>query len=70
MAMKQTVELGLRQNAAQFFLLVLVGAMVGIAAHYGLRPQPFYLGVAFVGLGLFLSTVLATRRRTSPTSRA
>src|SRR5262245_40635416 len=29
-----------------------------IAAHYALRPQPFYLGVAFVGLGLFLSTVL------------
>src|SRR5215475_5888535 len=29
-----------------------------IAASYGLRPQPFYLGVAFVGLGLFLSTIL------------
>jgi len=29
-----------------------------IAAHYGLRPQPFYLGVVFVALGLGLSTIL------------
>jgi MFS family permease len=28
-----------------------------IASHYGLRPQPFYLGVAFVALGLLLSVV-------------
>lgn len=29
-----------------------------VAAHYGLRPQPFYLGVAFALIGLFLSAVL------------
>jgi MFS family permease len=29
-----------------------------IAAHYGLRPQPFYLGVGFAVAGLVLSTVL------------
>lgn len=29
-----------------------------IAAHYGLRPQPFYLGVVFVVVGLALSVVL------------
>jgi MFS family permease len=29
-----------------------------IAAAYGLRPQPFYLGVVFVGLGLALSWLL------------
>ena len=28
-----------------------------IAAHYGLRPQPFYLGIVFVALGLVLSAV-------------
>ncbi|MBI4484739.1 MAG: MFS transporter [Acidobacteria bacterium] len=28
-----------------------------IAAHYGLRPQPFYLGILFVALGLGLSAV-------------
>ena len=31
-----------------------------IAAHYGLRPQPFYLGVAYVAAGLLLS-VFAVR---------
>jgi len=29
-----------------------------IAARYGLRPEPFYLGVAFVAVGLFLSAAL------------
>jgi MFS family permease len=29
-----------------------------IASVYGLRPQPFYLGAAFVAAGLFLSAVL------------
>jgi MFS family permease len=28
-----------------------------IASHYGLRPQPFYLGVAFAAAGLALSTL-------------
>ena len=29
-----------------------------IAAHYGLRPQPFFLGVIYVALGLLLSILL------------
>ena len=29
-----------------------------IAAEYGLRPQPFYLGVVFVTLGLLLSAIV------------
>jgi MFS family permease len=29
-----------------------------IAAHFGLRPEPFYLGIGFVVMGLALSTVL------------
>src|SRR5262249_56532410 len=28
-----------------------------VAARYGLRPQPFYLGVGFVAAGLLLSTL-------------
>jgi MFS family permease len=28
-----------------------------VAAHYGLRPQPFYLGVGFVAIGLALSAL-------------
>jgi MFS family permease len=29
-----------------------------VAAHYGLRPQPFYLGIGFVAAGLGLSVLL------------
>src|SRR4030095_14461502 len=35
-----------------------------VAAHYGLRPQPFYLGVGFVAAGLLLSAFAV--RETTP----
>lgn len=34
-----------------------------IAAHYGLRPQPFYLGIGYAALGLMLSTLLVRDTR-------
>lgn len=34
-----------------------------VATHYGLRPQPFYLGVGFVVLGLLLSVVAVRETR-------
>lgn len=34
-----------------------------IAANYGLRPQPFYLGVAFVFIGLLLSVLVVRETR-------
>ena len=34
-----------------------------IAARYGLRPEPFYLGVAFVAFGLLLSMLLVRETR-------
>lgn len=34
-----------------------------LAARYGLRPEPFYLGVAFAALGLGLSTLLVRETR-------
>jgi MFS family permease len=40
--------------------LAVAGSALGtgfLASHYGLRPEPFYLGVAFVVLGLVLSVV-------------
>jgi hypothetical protein len=35
-----------------------VNASRGIAARTGLRPQPFYLGVIFVAMGLGLSAMV------------
>jgi hypothetical protein len=40
MLAKSTVELGLRPNAAQFSLLVLVNAFVGAIVHRRLAPEP------------------------------
>ena len=34
-----------------------------IAQHYGLRPQPFYLGMGYAALGLILSTLLVRDTR-------
>src|SRR6266540_1217468 len=46
-------------------VLVAVTALATgfIAAQYGLRPQPFFLGLAYAGLGLGLSTLLVRETR-------
>jgi MFS family permease len=44
-------------EAAGYVAVALTALATGfIAEQYGLRPEPFFLGVAFVGLGLGLST--------------
>jgi MFS family permease len=49
--------LGLNE-AAGYGAVALTALVTGeIAAHHGLRPEPFYLGVVFVALGLGLSTL-------------
>ncbi|HKX75380.1 MAG TPA: MFS transporter [Acidimicrobiia bacterium] len=47
-------------NEAAGYLAVSATALVTafIAARHGLRPEPFYLGLAFAGLGLGLSTLV------------
>ena len=47
------------------YLAVALSAIVSgfIAARYGLRPQPFFLGLAFAGLGLGLSTLVVRETR-------
>ena len=46
-------------NEASGYIAVSLAALASgyIAATYGLRPEPFYLGVVFVLAGLLLSTV-------------
>jgi predicted MFS family arabinose efflux permease len=52
------LALGLNE-AAGYGALALTALVTGeIAADHGLRPEPFYLGVAFAALGLGLSTAL------------
>ena len=49
--------MGLNEAAGYGALSVTALATGFIAQHYGLRPEPFFLGVAFAALGLGLSTV-------------
>jgi MFS family permease len=45
-------------EAAGYLAVSVTGLATGyLAAHYGLRPAPFLLGIVFVALGLGLSTV-------------
>ena len=52
---RRGLAMGLNEAAGYIAAATAALATGWIAAHYGLRPHPFYLGVAFVGLGLMLS---------------
>lgn len=52
------LAMGLNEFAGYFAVAIAAWATGYIAATYGLRPQPFYLGVGFVIAGLFLSVFL------------
>ena len=54
---KRGLAMGFNE-AAGYISVALTALSTGyIAEHYGLRPEPFYLGVAFAALGLGISTV-------------
>jgi MFS family permease len=55
--------MGLNEFAGYFAVAGSALATGLIAAHVGLRPQPFFLGVAFVGAGLLLSVFLVRETR-------
>ena len=51
-------------EAAGYGAVALTALATGvIAAHAGLRPEPFYLGLAFAGLGLGLSALFVSETR-------
>jgi MFS family permease len=57
------LAMGLNEFAGYGALAVSALATGWIAAGYGLRPQPFYLGVGFALVGLALSAVLVRETR-------
>jgi MFS family permease len=57
---RRGLAMGLNEFAGYFAVAASALATGFVAARYGLRPQPFYLGVGFVVLGLLLS-VFAVR---------
>jgi MFS family permease len=52
------MAMGLNEFAGYFAVAGSALATGYIAARYGLRPEPFYLGVVFVAIGLLLSSLL------------
>jgi MFS family permease len=54
---RRGLALGLNEAAGYGALALTALVTAQIAASHGLRPEPFYLGIAFVALGLGLSTL-------------
>jgi MFS family permease len=54
-AMNRGLAMGLNEFAGYFAVAGSALATGWIAARYGLRPEPFYLGIGFVAAGLALS---------------
>jgi MFS family permease len=55
---RRGLAMGLNEFAGYFAVAVSALATGFIAARYGLRPAPFYLGVGFVAIGLLLSALV------------
>ena len=57
-AERRGLAMGLNEFAGYLALALSALATGWLAGRYGLRPEPFYLGVGFVAIGLILSVVL------------
>lgn len=55
--------MGLNEAAGYGAVAITALATGFIAQQYGLRPEPFFLGIAFAGLGLGLSTLFVRETR-------
>lgn len=55
---RRGLAMGLNEFAGYVAVAASAFATGWIAARYGLRPQPFYLGIAYVACGLVLSALL------------
>jgi MFS family permease len=57
-AKNRGVAMGLNEFAGYFAVAASAFATGWLAARYGLRPQPFYVGIGYAALGLGLSAVV------------
>jgi MFS family permease len=60
---RRGLAMGLNESAGYVAVAASALATGWIAARYGLRPQPFYLGVVFAAAGLGLSVLLVRETR-------
>lgn len=64
------LAMGLNEFAGYFAVALAAVATGWMATHFGLRPQPFYLGVAFVVCGGLLSVLAVRETRDHATAEA
>lgn len=69
-AKRRGLAMGLNEFAGYFAVAGSALATGWIAARYGLRPEPFYLGIGFVALGLGLSLFAVRETRHHVTHEA
>src|SRR5690348_7887685 len=60
---RRGLAMGLNEAAGYGAVAITALATGFIAQHAGLRPEPFFLGLAYAGLGLFLSTLFVHETR-------
>ncbi|WP_308259534.1 MFS transporter [Pseudonocardia sp. H11422] len=60
---RRGLAMGLNEAAGYLAVAATALATGYIAARYGLRPEPFYLGIAYAALGLGLSTLAVRETR-------
>ncbi|GEL20248.1 MFS transporter [Pseudonocardia asaccharolytica] len=60
---RRGLAMGLNEAAGYLAVAATALATGYLAARYGLRPEPFYLGIAFAALGLGLSTLAVRETR-------
>ena len=69
-AQNRGTAMGINEFAGYFAVGLAALATGWIATHYGLRPQPFYLGVVFVIAGLLLSLLVIKETKGHATHEA
>ncbi len=67
---KRGLAMGLNEFAGYFAVAGSALATGYIASHFALRPQPFYLGVVYVALGLILSIFFVRETQAHATHEA
>jgi MFS family permease len=60
---RRGLAMGLNEAAGYVAVAATALATGYLAAQYGLRPAPFFLGVAYAALGLGLSTLVVRETR-------
>jgi len=60
---RRGLAMGLNEAAGYGAVAITAAATGWIAARHGLRPEPFYLGIAYASLGLGLSTLVVRETR-------